>query len=102
MTCARTQTSVDLALLACALERFRQANGSFPESLDALAPTFVRNILRDVINGQPLHYRRTEGGSFLLYSIGWNEKDDGGEPEPARFSNVSSPAGDWVWHYPVN
>lgn len=101
MTCARTQTSVDLARLACALERFRQANGSFPESLDVLAPMFIRNIPRDVVNGQPLHYRRTEGDNFLLYSIGWNEQDDGGEPDPARLSTLSRPAGDWVWHYPA-
>jgi hypothetical protein len=101
MTCARTQASVDLARLACALERFRQASGSFPESLDALAPMFIRSIPRDVVNGQPLHYRRTERDNFLLYSIGWNEEDNGGEAEPSRLSALSKPTGDWVWSYPA-
>lgn len=102
LTCARTQTSVDLARLACALERFRQAKGSFPETLDALTPMFIRNIPRDVVSGRPLHYRRTERDSFLLYSIGWNEQDDGGEPDLAKPATLSKPAGDWVWNYPAN
>jgi len=28
--------------------------------------------------GQPLHYRRANAGQFVLYSVGWNERDDGG------------------------
>ncbi|MCU0782592.1 MAG: hypothetical protein MUF81_00815 [Verrucomicrobia bacterium] len=100
--CARTQASVDLARVACALQRFRQANGAFPEALDALAPKFIQKIPHDVVNGQPLHYRRMEDGNFLLYSVGWNEKDDGGEPKPVRMPHLSEPAGDWVWRYPAN
>lgn len=103
-TCARTQTSVDLARVACALERFRQASGAFPESLHALVPKYLLEIPHDVVTGQPLHYRRTEDGDFLLYSVGWNEVDDGGEPEPLRYFyvGISSPAGDWVWGYPAH
>ena len=48
------------------------------ESLDALAPQFIETIPHDIIGGQPLHYRRTEDGQFVLYSVGWNETDDGG------------------------
>ena len=103
ITCARTQTSVDLARVACALEHFRRANSGFPESLNSLVPTWLSEIPRDVINGQPLHYRRPEDGVFLLYSVGWNEADDGGEPEPSRYSYLGSskPTGDWVWRYPA-
>lgn len=102
-TCARTQTSVDLARVACALERFRRANGGFPDSLNALVPTWLSEIPHDIVNGQPLHYRRMEDGSFLLYSVGWNEKDDGGEPEPLLYFyySTSKPIGDWVWRYPA-
>jgi hypothetical protein len=107
-TCARAQASVDLARVACALERFRLANGSFPESLDALVPTYIQKLPHDVINGQPLHYRRTSDGSFLLYSVGWNEKDDGGKRDPIPAtqyrSSLDQPSvtGDWVWCYPTN
>jgi hypothetical protein len=103
-TCAHTQSSVDLARVACALERFRRANGGFPESLNALVPTYLPETLHDVVNGQPLQYRRKEDGTFLLYSVGWNEADDGGEPEPSRYFyfGISKPAGDWVWRYPAH
>jgi hypothetical protein len=103
-TCARTQSSVDLARVACALERFRQANGGFPESLNALVPTYLPETPHDIVTGQPLRYRRTEDGNFLLYSVGWNGEDDGGEPEPLRYFyfGISKPAGDWVWRYPAH
>jgi hypothetical protein len=95
------QSSVDLARVACALERYRLVHGEFPETLDALAPQFIEKLPHDVINGQPLHYRRTNGGQFILYSVGWNEKDDGGVVE-IRGSDgwVDIEKGDWVWRYP--
>ena len=70
---------MDLARVAIALERYRLAHGEYPESLDALAPQFIAKLPHDIINGQPLHYRRTADGQFVLYSVGWNETDDGGE-----------------------
>ncbi len=96
------QSSVDLARTAIALERYRLAHGEQPESLDALAPQFMEQLPHDIINGQPLHYRRTSDGQFLLYSVGWNETDDGGE---VVFRKGSTPGvdisqGDWVWRYP--
>ena len=69
---------MDLARTAIALERYRLAHGEFPESLDALAPQFIAKVPHDVIGGQPLKYRRTADGQFVLYSVGWNETDDGG------------------------
>ena len=32
------------------------------------------------MDGQPLRYRRNADGTFLLYSVGENGKDDGGDP----------------------
>ena len=77
-TFAYAQASVDLARMAIALERYRLAHGEYPESLDALAPQFMEKVPHDVIGGRPLHYRRTDDGQFVLYSVGWNETDDGG------------------------
>jgi hypothetical protein len=87
-TTARNQTSVNEAAVACALERHRVAHGHYPETLDALAPQF--KLPHDVINGQPLKYHRTGDGDFSLYSIGWNETDDGG-------ADIDINNGDWVW-----
>jgi hypothetical protein len=98
---AYSQSSVDLARVACALERFRLANGNYPESLDPLAPQFIAQVPHDVINGQPLHYRRTDDGRFVLYSVGWDEKDDGGQPAFTKSGSVDRNNGDWVWRYPA-
>ncbi|HEY4952910.1 MAG TPA: hypothetical protein VII71_05950 [Verrucomicrobiae bacterium] len=96
------QSSVNLARVAIALERHRLAHGEFPGSLDALAPQFITKVPHDIINGQPLHYRRTDDGQFILYSVGWNERDDGGS---VVFGKGKTPVmdiseGDWVWRYP--
>lgn len=91
---ARGQTAVNQAAIACALERYRLANGHFPEKLEPLAPQFIATPPHDVIGGGPYRYRRTDDGRFILYSIGWNEKDDGGKPGRLLFDEK---AGDWVW-----
>lgn len=98
---ARAQVCVDLARVACALERHRLAHGQFPQNLDALVPQFIPKLPHDVINGQPLKYRRTDDGQFLLYSIGWNESDDSGEIALTKNGNADWSKGDWVWRYPV-
>jgi len=95
------QTSVDLARLACALERYRLANGQFPDTLDALVPKFIEKVPHDLINGQPLKYRRTEDGQFVLYSVGWNETDDGGTIGWNKSGGPDWHSGDWVWRYPA-
>jgi hypothetical protein len=99
---SRLQISVDLARTAIALERYRLAHGEFPASLDTLAPQFIAAVPHDVIGGQPLHYRRTSDGQFILYSIGWNETDDGGVRVIPKGSSLPKfEEGDWVWRYPA-
>jgi len=72
-TAARNQTWVDQARIACALERCRLANGKYPDTLAALVPQFLDKIPRDIINGKPMSFARTDEQNFKLYSIGWNE-----------------------------
>ncbi len=91
---AMGQTAVDQAALACALERFHLANGQFPDKLEALAPQFISQLPNDPLTGEPYKYRRANDGQFMLYSVGWNEKDDGGEPGKTLFDEKQ---GDWVW-----
>jgi hypothetical protein len=102
---ARMQTYVDDARIACALERYRLAEGKLPESLDALAPRFINQIPTDVIDGKPLRWRRDGNGGYVLYSVGWNRTDDGGElawVKQKKGSEVDSAKGDWAWLMPVN
>jgi hypothetical protein len=97
---AFAQTEVDLAMLAYALERFRLAEGHYPDELNALVPRFVVVLPHDIINGQPLKYRRTDNGRFILYSVGWNEKDDGGVIATNKDKHQDVLHGDWVLQYP--
>ena len=90
-TLAHNQTLVNEGRIACALERYRLARGEYPETLDTLVPQFIEKLPHDLIGGQPLHYRRTDNGKFLLYSVGWNETDDGGT------ASDKMDQGDWVW-----
>jgi hypothetical protein len=95
---AFAQTSVDTAAVACALERYRLAHGQFPDSLEELATQFMDKLPHDIINGQPLKYHRSTEGRYVLYSIGWNEKDDGGTVAMAKSGEgADSNEGDWVW-----
>jgi hypothetical protein len=99
---AHGQATVSLARTGVALERYRLAHGEYPAALDALAPQFIAQVPHDVIGGQPLKYRRSQSGQFVLYSVGWNETDEGGT---LAFEAGSTPAvkvaqGDWVWRYP--
>jgi hypothetical protein len=110
-TLARNQTMVNEGQIVCALERYHLAHGEYPETLDALVPQFIEKIPHDIIGGQPLHYRRTDppspgsgtaSGKFLLYSVGWNETDDGGlESPPTQNGWIDYTKGDWTWQYPA-
>ena len=99
-TTMRNQTLVNEALVVCALERWNLAHGQYPETLDALVPQFAEKIPHDLIGGRPLIYRRVDQ-KFLLYSVGWNRRDDGGvtPPPTSRYSVPDLTTGDWVWPY---
>ncbi len=107
-TLAYNQTLVNEAQVVCALEHYHLAHGKYPETLDALVPQFIEKLPHDIIGGQPsqgsgsasqpLHYRRTSDSKFLLYSVGWNETDDGGLSSPqATNGAIDYAKGDWVW-----
>ena len=93
---AHNQAMVNEAQIACALERYRLEQGAYPGALDALVPQFIEKLPHDIIGGKPLIYRRTADGTYLLYSIGWNETDDGGQDASATSPNDFT-QGDCVW-----
>jgi hypothetical protein len=91
-TFAFKQTEADEAQIVCALERYHLEHGKYPETLDELVPQFIDKLPHDIIGGQPLKYHRTADGQFMLYSIGWNEIDDG-----VQLSLFPYDKGDWCW-----
>lgn len=88
---ARHQTLAREVVLWCAIERFRLKHGRLPEKLEELTPAFVNKLPVDPVNGLALQYVRKGEANYLLYSIGWNLKNDGGEERKATED------GDWVW-----
>jgi len=96
---AYAQCWVDMARVACALQRYRLAQDEYPETLDVLSPKFIETVPHDVIGGQPLKYHRTADGKFSLYSVGWNGTEDGGVVvfrTPTKLT-IDYDKGDWVW-----
>jgi hypothetical protein len=92
---ARSQSGLDLARIACALERHRLARGAYPEDLQSLVPAFLSKVPHDVVDAVPLRYRR-EGNAFRLYSLGWNGSDEGGQISAGNTA-ANLEQGDWVW-----
>ncbi len=96
----RAESTVALTRAVCALERHRLARGQYPETLAELVPAFLAAVPIDVIDGQPLRYRRLADGTFKLYSIGLNGTDDDGAPSDWK-TGEGPRHGDWCWPQPA-
>ena len=98
------EASRQMMIAAIALKRYQLRHGIYPEDLTALTPGFLAAVPRDPVDGQPLRFRREGENSFLLYSVGENAEDDGGNPMSANPNSKSlgMRAGrDWVWPQPA-
>ena len=105
----RAQSSAMIAGLraAIAAERYRLAQGMYPETIGAVVPEFLAEIPQDPITGGAIGYRRIEndahGRGYLVYSVGPDGKDDGGraQDEDPMFGMMSLEAGyDFVINRP--
>ena len=98
---AYSQVQIDMTRIACRLERYRLAHGSFPATLDALIPTYGAELPHDIMTGKPYIYRLDKDGNYTLYSAAWNQQDDHGNTSSLagmpNFSSPSSESLDWVW-----
>ncbi len=103
----RIETARRVVVTAIALKRFQLAHGKSPETLDELEPGFLSTIPIDPYDGKPLHYYANADGTYLLYSVGENGRDDGGDPALEKGVTSSyyfwqnNHALDWVWPHPA-
>ncbi|HEV8541398.1 MAG TPA: ABC transporter permease subunit [Verrucomicrobiae bacterium] len=99
---AHAQVSLDQAVIACAVEQWWQKHGAFPAQLSLLIPDCIKTIPQDCITGELFKYSLQPSGQFLLYSVGWNQRDDGGNPVLTQqpFPQQDIRSGDWLWRYP--
>jgi hypothetical protein len=104
----RIETAKEIVVAAIALKRFQLQRGKFPEKLSDLAPGFLPSVPFDPMDGKPLRYRANADGTFLLYSVGDDGVDDGGDATPVKLSSSTPPnwnwqrARDWVWPQPAS
>jgi len=75
------------AQTALAVERHRLANGQTPENAGLLVPAFLPTVPTDPYDGRPLRYKPVEGG-YIAYSVGENQRDDGGADKAGRNLDV--------------
>ncbi len=93
----RGEAHLRLVLAEAAVRRCRLETGPLPASLDALVPKYLSAVPIDPYSERPLIYRRTEEG-YLLYSVGGNGVDDGGQR--TDFIDATTSSGDLFFDAP--
>jgi hypothetical protein len=94
----------ELAVAAIALKRHHLRHGAWAPSLVALVPEFLSRVPRDFMDGGELRYRVNANGTWILYSVGENGVDDGGNPQPSSEKSQTKFFGyglDAVWPQPA-
>ncbi|MEX2174088.1 MAG: hypothetical protein WD872_06980 [Pirellulaceae bacterium] len=74
---ARGQAQFQLLRCAIATRRYQQKHATDPPALAQLVPEFLPSVPLDPFDGQPLRMK-TSPAEIVLYSIGKDGKDDGG------------------------
>jgi hypothetical protein len=105
-TALRCETQRRMTITVIALKRFQLQRNHYPASLAELMPGFLAAELVDPWSGKPFHYQLHPDGSFTLYSVGEDGRDDGGNPNPVSIPADKKPFEIWmgkdvVWPTPV-
>ena len=79
----RYTTRLQLTQLAYALAGYRARYGSYPQKLSQLAPRYIPKVPMDLFSGRSFRYE-ADLEDCLLYSVGSNGKDDGGQTFDSR------------------
>lgn len=97
------ETTRVMTMTAVALKRYQLRHQTYPGSLNALVPEILPEVPRDPVDGKPLRYQVLPDGTFLLYSIGSDNVDNGGDPNAAPGSKGFQwqKSRDWVWPRPA-
>jgi hypothetical protein len=92
----RTHAQQRSLIAALAAERFRLANGRWPNSLVELTPAFLGRPLTDPWTGGPLQFRRLQDG-LVIYSVGRDREDNGGEFNREQLDAAGTDEGCRLW-----
>ena len=99
-SCYTARCKLEAGLTMLALREYHRQHGDYPDTLDRLVPEYLPRLPLDYGDGETLRYRLTDDG-YVLYSVGDNGRDDGGDTSregPSRprgldtvFSNARRP-----------
>ncbi|MGA2220311.1 MAG: hypothetical protein ABSH21_00785 [Verrucomicrobiia bacterium] len=78
------ETRREMTVAAIALARYQLRRGKMPANLATLVPEFCAKIPHDYMDGSELRYRLNTDGSWVLYSVGDDGVDNGGDPTPVE------------------
>jgi len=93
---ATLEAVLETARTGIACKIYKNANGSFPGSLDLLTPGILKEIRPDPFTGKPFIYRLQDAG-LIVYSLGSNLKDDGGRGTLMITQLIMEKDDDWFW-----
>jgi hypothetical protein len=71
----RYQASLRSDFVMVSVERFRRAQGRWPDTLNDLVPSYLPKVPLDPFEGSPLRYRRLDDG-VVVYSVGLDGRDN--------------------------
>jgi hypothetical protein len=104
----RIEAARRVVVTAIALKRYQLKHGAWPQTLNELAPEFFSSVPIDPYDGKPLRYHPNADGTYLLYCVGEDGVDDGGDPTNTATGSGSTSlywqhpkARDWVWPQPA-
>jgi len=86
----------ETARIGIACRIYKDANGDYPDKLSELSPDILEEIPMDPFTGKSYVYRK-EGSGFMVYSVGSNQRDDGGKGTWQITQMVMEKDDDWAW-----
>jgi len=93
---ATLEAMFETARVGIACKIYKNMHGDFPEDLSELAPEILEEVPVDPFTGNSLIYSKQDSG-IIIYSIGSNLKDDGGNGTWQITSLVMDKDDDWAW-----
>lgn len=98
------ETQREMTVAAIAIKRYQLRTGKLPSNLAELVPEYVQQLPFDWMDGKPLEYHPNPDGTFALYSVGTDGRDDGGNPTPIEGTRASSiwNERDAIWPTPAS
>ena len=86
---AKGQANRAAAVIGVAAYRYALEHNRLPDKLEDLVPEYLPLIASDPFDGQPMRMKLPKTGELVIYSVGQNLQDDGGQPLHGQKGDVT-------------